>query len=116
MLHRKWKLRIRHILEAIRRIHEYTQGMSEEALAADRKTLDAVMCNFQVIDEAAKLVPANIKQKYAEIPWSTMRGMRNVLVHDYDEVDVAVVWKTAQTQLPSLVSMLQRILEVESDE
>ena len=116
MLHRKWKYRIRHIIEAISRIQEYVQGMSEDALTADRKTLDAVIRNFQVISEATKVVPADIHQKYSDIPWRTMRGMRNVLVHNYDEVDVAVVWKTAQTQLPCLVPMLQHILDVESDE
>lgn len=111
---RKWAFRIEHILAAIAKIQRYTQGMTEESFAADERTVDAVIRNFQVIGEAARHVPQDVQTRYQEIPWSLMQGMRHVLVHDYDAVKLEVVWRTIQEKLPPLIAPLQNVLKEHS--
>ncbi len=111
MSSRKWMFRVRHILEAIERIRQYTAGMDEAGFAGDQKTIDAVVRNFQVIGEAARRVPEEIQCSHPDIPWSVMIGMRHVLVHDYDTVNISTLWLTLQQDLPPLVPKLQRILK-----
>ncbi len=111
MPRRKWKFRVRHILDAIQRIEEYTRGMSYDDFRRDQKTIDAVVRNFLIVGEAARLVPEHVQQAYPDIPWYVMRDMRNVLVHEYDRVKVEVIWDTIRTDLPALVSLLRKVLE-----
>jgi hypothetical protein len=111
---KNWLIRVRHILDAIRRIDEYTAGMKEDDFRRDQRTVDAVVRNFLVIGEAAGQVPAPIRQRYPEVPWSLMQGMRHVLVHDYDMIREDIVWRTLKQNLPSLVAPLERILQENS--
>lgn len=112
---RPWRFRIRHILDAIERIQEYAGDMDADALASHRMALDAVVRNFQVIGEAARLVPESVRTAHPEIPWSNMQRMRHVLVHDYDRVDSNVVWQTIHVDLPSLVAPLTQLLAETQD-
>lgn len=107
---RKWTFRIEHILDAIAKIQQYTAGLEEGGFAADSMRVDAVIRNFQVIGEATRHVPQEVRDRYPEIPWSLMQGMRNVLVHDYEDINQEIVWKTIQEKLPPLIGPLQRIL------
>lgn len=107
---REWKLRIEDILECIGRIQEYTRGLTADAFAADQKTIDAVVRNFEIIGEATRHVPPHIQTQYPEIPWAMMRAFRNVMIHAYEIVDVDVVWKTSQERIEPLVPHLRRIL------
>jgi uncharacterized protein with HEPN domain len=108
---RKWKFRVEHILEAIRKIDRYTASMTEESFQTSEITVDAVIRNFQIVGEAARKIPDDVQQSYPEIPWSLMQGMRHVLVHAYDAVKLDVVWRTIQQDLPALVEPLTRILD-----
>jgi uncharacterized protein with HEPN domain len=107
---KRWQMRIEHILQAIGKIQRYTIGLSFDSFAADEKTVDAVVRNFQILGEAARKVPNDVQSNYPEIPWTIMQGMRHILVHDYFKVKVDIVWRTIQTDLPSLVGPLERIL------
>jgi uncharacterized protein with HEPN domain len=106
---RKWKYRIRHLLEAIAECQRFTAGMTEEQFGADAKTLKAVVWNLTIMGEAARQIPADIEAAYAEIPWATIRGMRNHIVHGYDVIDVGIVWNVVQDRLQPLVPILERI-------
>jgi uncharacterized protein with HEPN domain len=108
---KKWRFRIEHILEAIERIQQYTAGLRKADFAANQMAVDAVIHNFQVIGEAARHVPAAIRAEHTAIPWSDMQKMRHVLVHDYDRVDISVVWTTIQNDLPPLAPLLQKLLQ-----
>lgn len=112
---RRWKYRIRHILQAIQKIEQYTAGMDRDALAVDSKTLDAVIRNFQVIGEASRRVPGRVKEAHPRLPWAHMERMRHVLVHDYDRVHVGIVWDTIQNDLPPLVPRLEELLQLEPE-
>lgn len=108
---REWRFRLRHILDAIAKIQRYTAGMSEADLAANEMALDAVIRNFQVIGEAARSIPADVKSANPHIPWSDMEKMRHVLVHAYDKIDVPTVWRTIQNDISPLLDQLWKLLE-----
>jgi len=103
-------LRIGDILQAIQRIEQYTDGMSFEAFVGDERTVDAVVRNFEVLGEAARHVSEKAVQKSPGIPWLDIRGMRNVLMHEYFGVDLATVWKTIREDLNSLRTELEALL------
>ena len=112
---RKWKFRIRHMLEAIERIQQYASGLSRDQLSADTRTLDAIVWNLTVLGEAANHVPHVITLAYPQIPWPQIRGTRNRIVHGYDQIDFSIVWEVVQSELPPLVPVLQQIMTNEVD-
>jgi len=107
---RTWKFRIRHILDAIAENTSYVSGVTYDTFCADSKTLKAVVWNLVIIGEAARLIPPDVEQAYPGIPWARIRGMRNHIVHGYDQVDAEIVWNVLQTELPVLVPTFERIL------
>jgi uncharacterized protein with HEPN domain len=103
---RDWRLRLDDIDEAIRRINRYVDGMTQAAFHADERTVDAVIRNFQIIGEAAKHLPEDVVSRRPDIPWSEIRSMRNILVHQYFGADVAIVWKAIEVDLPALADAI----------
>ena len=103
------------ILEAIEKIERFTDGMTFEEFASDEKTVDAVLRNFEVIGEAAKNVPREVRREYSDVPWSEMAGMRDKLIHGYATIELRIVWMTVTDELPSLkpqvASMRNDLLE-----
>jgi len=110
---RNWKMWIEDILQAIEDIAQFTEGMTYDVFVADRRTVLAVNHNFAIIGEAERHVPPDVEVRYAAIPWAQMRAMRNILIHNYPDVDLVVVWKTSREHLPPLVPLLREILERE---
>ena len=108
---RKWRMRIADIVEAITRAQRHVEGMSFEDFASDDKTVDAVVKNITVIGEAARQIPPDIAERHPEIPWDDMRGMRNVIVHEYFRVSLPIVWQTVRQNLPAVVAALKEVLE-----
>jgi uncharacterized protein with HEPN domain len=106
---REWTFRIHHILAAIEKIDRYTANMTFEQFAADERTIDAVIRNFLVIGEATRHVPDYVRASAPEIPWRLMEGMRHVLVHGYDVVNLDTIWQTVTEDLPPLGGPLRRI-------
>lgn len=72
----------------------------------DEKTVDAVIRNLEVIGEASSHLPIEIQEQYPDVPWSMMKGIRNILAHEYFGVDLEIVWKTVQDDLPILKKRL----------
>ncbi|ASI98811.1 HepT-like ribonuclease domain-containing protein [Thermococcus celer] len=101
------------ILEAIERIEEYTEGYDFETFVKDRKTVDAVLRNLEIIGEAAKNIPESIREKYSSIPWRRVVGLRNVVVHHYFGVDLSVVWVIVSSQIGELKEEVERIIQGE---
>ncbi len=110
---RHWTFRLEDILEAINRIQRYTASLDFANFQKDEKTIDAVVRNLEIIGEAAKHIPPKIEKKYPDIPWSEMKGMRNVLSHEYFGVNVSILWQTVQHDLPPLVRLLRELLDKE---
>lgn len=100
---------IEHILLAISNIQEYTLNLTKADFEENKMVQDAVIRNIEIIGEATKNVSNEIKSRYYEVPWKEMAGMRNKLIHDYMGVDVAVVWRTIEIDIPQLASLLKDI-------
>ncbi len=97
------------ICEAIDRIGQYTMDMSFDAFSKDRKSVDAVARNFEIIGEAANRLPDDFKKSHSEIEWHKIVGLRHRIVHEYFGIDVAIIWQILQKDLPSLRNALLRI-------
>ena len=100
------------ILTSIGRIREYTASLSFEEFSGDQKTIDAILRNFEVIGEAVKTLPPEIKAKYA-YDWRSVAGLRDILTHEYFGVSVKIVWDVLQNELPELERRVKEILEQE---
>ena len=107
---RKWKHRARHMLQATERILGYCAGVKEAQFRSDQQLIDAVVWNLTVLGEAAKKVPARIEKQFPELPWAQMCGIRNRVVHGYDEIDVTVIWNVVQIELPPLAPLIERLI------
>lgn len=103
-------MRFEDMLEAIDRIERYMAGLTYEMLLEDERTADAVTRNVGVIGEAAARVPAEIQERYPDLPWAAIRGMRNVVIHEYPSVDLEIVWRTVVEDLPGLKLRVEEIL------
>jgi len=100
---------IDHIKASIDRIQQYISGMKRSAFLNDLKTQDAVVRQLEIIGEATKKVSFELREKSPSIPWLDMAGMRDRLVHDYIDVDMEIVWKTASEDIPKLKELLATI-------
>ena len=86
--------------------------MSFQNFAQDPRTVDAVIRGLEVIGEAAKNIPNEIRRKTVTIPWRRMAGMRDKLIHDYFGVDLEIVWAVVKEELPPLQAQLQALLQI----
>lgn len=98
------------ILQASRKALSFTQDMTYEQFVADDKTAFAVVRALEIIGEAAKHIPQHIRDRYPDVPWRSMAGIRDKLIHDYVSVNLDVVWKTITQDLPGLLPGIQRVL------
>lgn len=96
------------ILESARSIRSYLAGVSRESFMANEEKQDAVLRRFEIIGEAASRLSQETQALFPTLPFRSMRGMRNIIAHDYGDVDLAQVWKTATDDLPGLVEILER--------
>jgi len=94
------------ILEAAKDIHDFIRETTLDAFTSDKKTRYAIERQLLVIGEAAKRVSESYKQKYNEIPWKRMVGLRNILAHEYGEVLVERIWLIATENIPPLIEIL----------
>jgi uncharacterized protein with HEPN domain len=104
---------VRDIAESIQDAQGFVQDYTFEDFRRDRKTIYAVIRAIEVIGEAAKNIPEPIRSKYPDIPWRDMAGMRDKLIHAYFGVDLEVLWKTIQQDLPALKRMISEMLAEE---
>lgn len=109
---RDWRFRLEDINEALDLIEEYVKGLDYSSWAKDRKTIDAVIRNLQIIGEAANHIPDQIQERNKEIPWFQMKGMRNVLIHEYFGVDIDVLWRTVNEDLPRLKVQIHTLISL----
>ena len=91
MSNREPNFLVEYIIESANKILEYTQDLSYEEFTKDSKTIDAVIRNFEIIEEAANRLPEHFKEKYPSIDWHRIRGFRNRIVHDYFGIDYSIV-------------------------
>ena len=98
------------MLDAIAKIDRYTRGLNFERFAQESLVVDAVVRNLEIIGEAAKHVPETMRQQYTGVKWKRVVGFRNIVVHEYFDVDIEIVWTIVKEQLPILKQVLQSML------
>lgn len=106
---RDYRLYLKDILAAIESIEAFVQGMDVDSFKADDKTVSAVIRKLEIIGEAAKGVPVEIRSKYSHIPWKEMAGMRDKLIDFYFGIDYDLIWATVKRRLPDLQLCIKEI-------
>ncbi|HEY0784155.1 MAG TPA: DUF86 domain-containing protein [Thermoanaerobaculia bacterium] len=106
---RSWELFLRDMLEAARRVVRYTAGRQVETFAADEMAYDATLRNLEVLGEAAKNIPEEIRQRYPDVDWRGIAGLRDILAHAYFALDDATLWRIVRIDVLALLSRLETI-------
>lgn len=104
------KIYLQHIVDCMDSIQSYAGGMSKEDFLNNKMVQDAVIRNLEIIGEAAKQIPEDIRRKYPGIEWKKMAGLRDVLIHNYMGVDLDEIQKIVSARLPRLRAALKAIL------
>lgn len=111
MPRRDLRLYLQDILDAIEKIKDYTNNVSEDTFLQNTQIQDAVIRRLAIIGEAVKHLPKRLRDRYPEVPWRQIAGARDVLIHGYAGVTVRDIWKIIRGDLPALKSDVQRILD-----
>lgn len=115
-INRNYIFYLEDMLLSMNRIEEYTEGLDFKRFKLNYMVVDAVIRNFEVIGEASKNIPPEIKHKYPEIPWGKMYGLRNMISHEYFGIDYEMLWEIAKNNLPENQADLQEIISKEKAE
>ena len=102
------------IRSAAMKAQAFVTGMGYDVFAADEKTVFAVVRALEIVGEAARRIPQEVRDRHPEVPWRSMSGIRDKLIHDYTSVNLEIVWKTVMDDLPALVPQIARIIQAES--
>ena len=101
---------IEHILESFTKIVQYLESVSYEAYLADEEKQDAIIRKIEVAGEATKHLSPEFREKYSNIPWRAIAGMRDKLIHDYFDVDLDTVWEAATKDIPGLIPDIETLM------
>ena len=107
---RDWRFYAEDILSCCAKVKRYIGDHTRESFIADERTFDAVVRNSEIIGEAAKHLPEEIREQHPEIPWRSVAGFRDVVAHAYFGLDDQAVWSVATTRLEALAVAARRIL------
>ena len=99
------------LFEAARLARAYLEGKSKEEFLKDVQCQDAVIRRLEIIGEAARRVSADTTEILPQIPWPAMIGMRNILIHRYDDLDLPAVWNSVHEALPDVIEVIQSFLD-----
>lgn len=109
---RDWQNIVRDVLAAIAEIQEFTNEITFDEFQSDRKTIRAVLYNLAIIGEAVRSIAPELKASHPEIPWDDVRGMRNIVIHEYFQVNLSIIWQTVQEDLVSLEASLLQLINL----
>ena len=113
MLQEPDSIRMRHMLDAAKEAALFAVGRTREDLNTDRQLTHSLVHCVEIIGEAASKVSPGCRSSHPEIPWSRIVGMRNRLIHAYFDINLSILWRTVREELPSLIVLLKKIVEVE---
>jgi uncharacterized protein with HEPN domain len=99
-----------HIVESIELIEEYSEKLTTTTFKKDQAMQDAIVRRLEIIGEAVKNIPTSFKANYPAIPWKQMAGMRDILIHEYFDIDLNLTWQVVKRELPLIKAKLQVLL------
>jgi uncharacterized protein with HEPN domain len=108
---RSWELFLRDMREAAQKVIRYTEERQMEAFVADEMAYDATLRNLEILGEAAKSIPGEVRQLHPEVDWRGVAGLRDILAHAYFALDNETLWKIVRTDIPRLLDLLQEMEE-----
>jgi uncharacterized protein with HEPN domain len=109
-MYRKIELYLNDILVSIKRIEDYVKNQSFGEFSKDQKTIDAVIRNLEIIGEAVKKIPNEIRSKYT-YDWRSVAGLKDILIHKYFGVSIKIVWDIIKNEILELAKLIKKILE-----
>jgi uncharacterized protein with HEPN domain len=92
------------------RISDYTAGLGHDEVFSDKMRFDGILHNFHIIGEAVKKLPDALREKHADIPWSEIAGMRDLIAHAYFALDLGILWQGIQEDIPVLQKSVQEMI------
>lgn len=108
---RSLRLYLEDILISGAKILRYTRGITLAEFVNDEKTYDAVIRNLQIIGEAVKNIPAGVRDRYPDIEWRKIAGLRDILAHAYFSLENEIIWDIIENKIPSLIERVERVLQ-----
>jgi uncharacterized protein with HEPN domain len=108
------KVFLEHIMDSILLIEEYAKNVSQAEFFKNRHLQDAIIRRLEIIGEAVKNLPMTFRSKNPKIPWKQIAGMRDILIHEYFDVDLMLTWKVVKQELPMIKKSLSSILAKKS--
>ncbi len=112
---RNHRIFLEYILQSIDLIEQYTRGKTKDDFLRSVALQDMVLRRLEIIGEAVKNIPEEIRQKYSDIPWRRIAGMRDKLIHGYFMVDIEFTWGVVKKDLPALEAQISKILDQTTD-
>ncbi len=106
---RSYLLFIEDIVESVHKISDYLGDSEYDDFAGNSMLIDAVIRNPEIIGEAAGKIPQEIKDNWLQVPWNRMIGLRNIVAHEYFGIDLEIIWRVIETDLPSLLPLLEEM-------
>lgn len=112
---RNYALFVTDIRDCTKRILEYVKGKSFEEFTSNQMLIDAVIRNLEIIGEATKNIPTEIKRKYPQIEWKKIAGLRDMVIHQYFGTDNEILWDLVQNKIPELLVNIEKVLKKEKE-
>ena len=103
------------IITSARLIRSYVEGVRMDEFLSNIQLQDSVIRRIEIIGEASGRISPQFREAHPEIPWQAMRGMRNRMIHGYDDIDLYIVWNTTQESIPALLELIEPLLNSEID-
>jgi len=102
---------LKHVLESISIVELHTLSFTESQFLKNIQLQDAVTRRLEIIGEAVKNLPLNLRNKYPQVPWKKIAGLRDMLIHEYFNTDLVLVWRVIKRELPKLKKQIEKILD-----